>query len=283
MNHQYFDLFTFKSQNFDWNLGIRWAKTKSQITKVSNNVPITNAVFYLAPGGNLGDLYMQSPLRSVDQLKPDGSRYIPTANVGNYSLVNGYVVNNANYNVVLSAADDLSIVGNVNPDFTSSFINRFTIFKKLTVAVQLDWIKGVDIYNQTKQWLYRDRLSKDFDKSVNIGGQEGAFVAFYNSLYNTNTPLSHFVEDGSYVRLRDLSVSYDLTQVVKQKWARNVSITATGRNLATWTKYKGLDPEATAALTNQGGTVSGLGSFTGVDYYGASNLKSFQLSLNVGF
>lgn len=277
------DINAFKSKNLDWNLGIRWAKTKSEITKVANNVPITNGVFYLAPGGDLGDLYMQSPLKSINQLKRDGTRYIPEASAAGYSLVNGYVVNNANYNVVLTGADDLSIVGNVNPDFTSSFINRFTIFKKLTVAFQLDWIKGVDVYNQTKQWLYRDRLSKDFDQPVNIAGQEGAFVAFYNSLYNTNTPLSHFVEDGGYVRLRDLSVSYDLTQVIKQKWARNVSITATGRNLATWTKYKGLDPEATAALTNQGGTISGLGSFTGVDYYGASNLKSFQFSLNIGF
>lgn len=278
------DMNTFKSTNFDWNLGVRWAKAKNEITKVSNNVPLTNGVFYLAPGGDLGDLYMQRPLTSINQLRPDGTRYIPEASAAGYTVAsNGYVVNNANYNVVLTGADDLAVVGNVNPDFTASFINRFTIFKKLTISAQLDWTKGVSIYNQTKQWLYRDRLSIDFDKSINIGGQEGSFVAFYNSLYNTNTPLSHFVEDGSYVRLRDLSISYDLTNVIKQKWARNVSITATGRNLATWTKYKGMDPEATAALTNQGGTISGLGSFTGVDYYGAANLKSFQFSLNIGF
>lgn len=277
------DLNTYKSQNFDWNFGLRWAKAKSEITEVANNVPITNGVFNLAPGGDLGNLYMQRPLSSIDQLKPDGTRYIPAANAANYTVVNGYVVNLANYNVVVTGADDLAVVGNVNPDFTASFINRFTLFKKLTVGVQFDWVKGVNIYNQTRQWLYRDRLHADFDESVNIAGQEGAFVAYYNSLYNTNTPLSHFVEDGSYVRLRDLSISYDLTNVLKQSWLRTISVTATGRNLATWTKYKGLDPEATQALTNQGTTISGLGSFTGVDYYGAPNLKSFQFSINVGF
>jgi TonB-linked SusC/RagA family outer membrane protein len=277
------DLTAYKSQNFDWNFGFRWAKTRTEITKVANNVPITNGVFNIAPGGDIGNLFMQRPLTRIDQLKRDGTRYIPVANEANYTIVNGYVVNLANYNVVLSAADDLAVVGNVNPDFTSSFINRFNIYKKLSVSVQLDWIKGVDVYNQTRQWLYRDRLHTDFDNSVNIAGQEGAFVAFYNSLYNTNTPLSHFVEDGSYLRLRDLSITYDLTSTLKQKFAKSISVTATGRNLATWTKYKGLDPEATSALTNQGGTISGLGSFTGVDYYGAPNLKSFQFSINVGF
>lgn len=277
------DINTHKSRNFEWNTGIRWAKSKSLITKVSNNVPITNGVFNIAPGGDLGNLYMQSPLTSIDQLKPDGTRYIPAANAANYTIVNGYVVNLANYNVVLTSADDLSVVGNVNPDFTASFINQFKIYRKLTVGVQFDWIKGVDIYNQTKQWLYRDRLSKDFDQVVDINGQQGAFVAYYNSLYNTNTPLSHFIENGSYIRLRDLSISYDLTDLIKQKWVKNISISATGRNLVTFTKYKGLDPEATAALTNQGGTISGFGAQTGVDYYGAPNLKSFQFSLNVGF
>jgi len=278
------DANVYKSNNFDWNFGFRFGKSVTEVTQVSNNVPLTNGVFYLSPGGNLGDLYMQRPLTSIDQLRPNGTRYIPEASAAGYAVAsNGYVVNLANYNVVLTGADDLAVVGNVNPDFSSSFINHFTIFKKLSVGIQFDWVKGGEIYNQTRQWMYRDRLHKDFDEPVTIAGQEGAFVAFYNSLYNTNTPLSHYVEDGSYVRLRDLSITYDLTSVLKQNWLRSVSVTATGRNLATWTKYKGLDPEATAALTNQGGTISGFGSFTGVDYYGAPNLKSFQFSLNIGF
>ncbi|RBQ02444.1 SusC/RagA family TonB-linked outer membrane protein [Pedobacter miscanthi] len=278
------DIKAYKSRDLDWNFGFRLGKSKTEVTKVSNNVPITNGVFYLSPGGNLGDLYMQRPLTSIDQLRPNGTRYIPEASASGYAVAsNGYVVNLANYNVVLTGADDLAVVGNVNPDFSSSFINSFTLFKKLTVGFQFDWVKGGEVYNQTRQWMYRDRLHKDFDEPITIAGQQGSFVAFYNSLYNTNTPLSHFVEDGSYVRLRDLSVTYDLTNVLKQKWLRTISVTATGRNLATWTKYKGLDPEATSALTNQGGTINGIGSFTGVDYYGAPNLKSFQFSVNIGF
>jgi TonB-linked SusC/RagA family outer membrane protein len=277
------DVNTYKSTNLNWFVGLRWAKSKTSITEISNNLPITNGAFNLAPGGNLGDMYMQSPLHSVNQLKPDGTRYIALADVSKYTMVDGHVVLISNYNVVLTAANDLSVVGNANPDFTASLINRFTIYKNLNVGFQLDWIKGNSIYNQTRQWLYRDRLHADFDKPVTIDGQTGAFVAYYNSFYNTNTPVSTFIEDGSYVRLRDVSLSYDLTGMVKQKWLRSLVITLTGRNLATWTKYKGLDPEATSAVTNQGGTIGRFGSFQGVDYYTAPNLKSYQLSLNIGF
>ncbi len=277
------DINAYKSTNLTWYAGLRWAKSETKLTKISNNLPITNGAFNLAPGGNLGDMYMQSPLRSLDQLKPDGSRYIPLADISKYTLVNGNVVSLANYNVVVTAANDLSVVGNANPDFTASFINRFTIYKNLNLGFQFDWIQGNSIYNQTRQWLYRDRLHADFDEPVTIDGQTGAFVAYYNSFYNVNTPLSSFIEDGSYVRLRDLSLSYDVTSLIKQKWVRNIVVTLTGRNLATWTKYKGLDPEATAAVTNQGGTIGRFGSFQGVDYYTAPNLKSYQLSLNIGF
>jgi len=277
------DVNAYKSENVNWYFGARWARSKTQLTEISNNLPITQGAFNLAPGGNLGDLYMQRPLHSIDQLKPDGTRYIPAADASKYTVVNGNVVNLANYNVVLTAANDLAVVGNTNPDFTASFINRITLFKNLNIGFQFDWIKGSSIYNQTRQWLYRDRLHADFDEPVTIDGQTGAFVAYYNSFYNVNTPLSWFVEDGSYVRLRDVSISYDVTNIVKQKWLKNLTVTLTGRNLATWTNYKGLDPEATAALTNQGGTIGRFGSFTGVDYYSAPNLKSYQLSLNVSF
>jgi hypothetical protein len=240
-------------------------------------------VFNLATGQELGALAMQTPLHSVDQLKPDGTRYIPAASVAGYTLVDGNVVNIANNNVVLTASNDVSVVGNINPDFTSSLINRFAIYKNLNVSFQFDWIKGSSIYNQTRQWLYRDRLSKDFDKEVTINGKTGAFVSYYNSYYNANSPVSWFVEDGSYVRLRDVSISYDITSLVKQRWLRSLVFTASGRNLATFTKYKGLDPEVSGNLSNQGGTLGRIGSFQGVDYYGTPNVRSFQFSLNFGF
>ena len=140
----------------------------------------------------------------------------------------------------------------------------------------------------TRQWLYRDRLSKDYDDAVTINGQTGAFVAFYNSLYNSVQPLSWFVEDGSFVRLRDASLTYNFTGLLKTSWAKNVSLTVAGRNLFTITKYKGLDPEATTTADSQGNqtTAAGqvrVGAVKGSDYFSVPNLKSFIISLNLGF
>jgi len=96
--------------------------------------------------------------------------------------------------------------------------------------------------------------------------------------------LSHFVEDGSFIRLRDISISYDLTSLVHTKWLRSLVFTASGRNLATWTKYSGLDPEVTSAVsTSTGGGLGSIGSNAGVDFYGQPNLKSYQFGFNIGF
>jgi hypothetical protein len=174
-------------------------------------------------------------------------------------------------------------MGNTNPTFTSSMFNRFTFFKKLAVSVQFDWSHGNKIYNQTRQWLYRDRLSKDFDKPVTIAGKTGSFVNYYDSYYNTLNPDSWFVEDGSFIRLRDASISYDLTGVINQKWLRTLVVTVSGRNLLTFTKYSGLDPENTGSFDSQGTALTGIGSYRGVDYYGQPNVRSYQFSLNIGF
>jgi hypothetical protein len=73
-------------------------------------------------------------------------------------------------------------------------------------------------------------------------------VLDYNTLWG-------YYEDGSFTRLRELSVTYDLPNSVARRLnARTVSITVSGRNLALWTRYTGTDPEVN---TNIGETAAG--------------------------
>ncbi|MDB4999013.1 MAG: SusC/RagA family TonB-linked outer membrane protein [Mucilaginibacter sp.] len=274
----------YKSEDFSWDIGLRFAKTKTVVTKLSNNLPVFNGAFIIKEGEQLGVLYGQTPLHSVNQLKPDGTRYIAEADAAKYTLVDGNVVNIATFSPVITGADDLSNMGNTNPKFTSSMFNRFR-YKNLSVSFQFDWSHGGKIYNQTRQWLYRDRLSKDFDTPVTIAGKTGAFVNYYAGYYNTLNPVSWFVEDASYVRLRDASIGYDLTSLInpQRTWIKTVNVTVSGHNLLTFTKYKGLDPEASASVDSQGTALGSIGNYRGIDYYGSPNLRSFQFSLNVGF
>ena len=279
------DINAYKSTNFNWFFGTRFAISKTYVASIAYNIPVTSSIFTLTPGQQLGTIMTQSPLHSIGQINPaTGAPYILPANAGNYTLVNGNVVNINTYAVQLTSASDLSNQGNVNPNFTSSFINRFTIYKKLSFSFQFDWNHGGKIYNGTRQYLARDNISSDFDKSVTINGNTGSYVAYWASYYNALNPLSSFVEDGSFIRLRDVSLSYDLTSLVHQKWMKRVVFTASGRNLLTFTKYQGLDPEVGSAVSpSTGGGLSNIGSFTGVDFYAQPNLKSYQFGFNVGF
>jgi hypothetical protein len=142
------------------------------------------------------------------------------------------------------------------------------------------------LYEQTKEWMYRDGISSDFTKPVTIGGQTGAWSAYYASAYyalgNTakgvgnNTTKDYFYQDASFVRLRNISLGIDLAKFTDIKWAKKAQLVLSGRNLLTFTKYDGLDPEISSGASNS--------SYDrGVDHSTIPNMKSLQISLNLGF
>jgi TonB-dependent starch-binding outer membrane protein SusC len=290
------DATVYNGPKITWNLSARWGYSKAVVTKIADGQPIINGGFAVIQGKQIGNFYVQTPLKSLNQLEPDGKTpYIPANQQSQYAISStGYVTNTTTNMVMYTAANDLSVDGHAYPDFTSALTNRITFFKTFTVSFQLDWVHGNSIYNITKQWLYTPVGGsggmganwKDFDRNVTIAGKTGSFVNYYQSLYNLVNPASPFVENGSFVRLRDLSLIYDLSRFVANSRAiKRLSVTATGRNLMTWTKYDGLDPENTGAYGSQGNDLSRsrTGAFSGIDYFGTPNLRSYQFSLNVGF
>jgi len=290
------DASVYNGRNITWDISARWGYSRAIVTKIANGQSIVNFCFAVTQGQPLGLFYVQTPLRSITQLGPDGKTpLIPPASQSKYSMTStGDVVLTSDNYVQFTPSTDLSIVGHAYPDFTSSLINRFTFFRRLSLSFQFDWIHGNSIYNVTKQWLYRPvggtggqgGESSDMDKQLTIAGQTGSFVNYYNSLYNVGLPVSPFVENGSYIRLKDLSIGYDLSRYVTgTKAIKRLTITASGRNLLTFTKYSGLDPENTGAYDEEGDDLSKsrTGAFSGVDYYGTPNLRSYMFALNVGF
>ena len=74
----------------------------------------------------------------------------------------------------------------------------------------LDGTRGGDIYNFTKQWMFQDRRHATLDQSARRRRTRRR-IEYYNvGFYNALEPNSYFVEDGSYVKLRELSASYAL-------------------------------------------------------------------------
>jgi hypothetical protein len=126
-----------------------------------------------------------------------------------------------------------------------------------------------EVFNQTYE----------ADQSYVINGTTYSgtnLIQRYWSNYAANS--MNFITSVNWLKLRALSLTYDFSGVLKsQKVIKGISATATGNNLATWTNYKGMDPEVSAA----GGT-GGSGS-TGIDYLGVPAVASFTFGINLTF
>ncbi|MEL6357727.1 MAG: SusC/RagA family TonB-linked outer membrane protein, partial [Bacteroidota bacterium] len=170
---------------------------------------------------------------------------------------------------------DVVVIGNGLPDFNMSFIHDFTIGQAFRFGFQLDWVQGFEIYNQTRQWGYRDNLHGDVDNPVTIGGASGAYFNYYRSIYNTNQANSAFVEDGSFLRLRNAYMAFDLADVFSLGGVNKLELEISGFNLFTITDYSGFDPEAASDLNDP--------TRIGLDQYAFPNSRVVQFGLNVGF
>src|SRR5678810_519746 len=230
-------------------------------------------------------------LHAVDEINPaTNDYYIPKADQAKFAVAsNGWVVysnpTDPNYKQPYVTPDQYSF-GDPNPKFNMSFINEVNISNWIAIGVQFDWVYKSHLYNQTKEWMYRDGIHGDYDGVVTIAGKTGAFPAYWCSpYYNLFGSLNGagnlatkdwFWEDASFVRLRNVSLSFDLAKVMKVPALRKLQVVFTGRNLMTFTKYTGLDPEISSGTVNS--------AFDrGVDHNTLPNIKSYQAGLNIGF
>jgi len=277
-----------QAKGFNWNFTTNFSNETSRIDKI-NGPPIilTSAAGstqeVLIAGQKIGQICGYKALTSLDQKNLEGVPYINTTDYGNYEIVNGRVVNKTTKGVQFT--NEVYALGDPNPKFNMSFINSFN-YKNLSFGFQFDWVQGSHLYNQTKEWMYRDGISGDYDKAVTINGVSAAYTAYYRSIYADyfgarngparNGTKDYFYENASFLRLRNIALGYDFSSLIKNKVFRRVQLTFTGRNILTFTKYTGFDPEISSGTSNS--------AFDrGVDHSSVPNTKSYQLGLNLGF
>lgn len=280
----------YSSKNFQWDLTTNFSHQSSVIDAVQGgDIPLTSSAgstgLVLSAGRKIGEIYGYHALTAIDQLRADGvTPFIPKANQSNYEIVQGRVVNKNTKAIYFS--DEAASLGDPNPTLTSSFMNSFTYKNFITFAFQFDWINGSHLYNQTKEWMYRDGINSDFSNPVTINGETKAFTAYYASAYYAlgNTPKGvgnnvtkdFFYYDASFVRLRNISLGIDLAGYAKQAWLKKCQLVFSGRNLLTFTNYQGFDPEISSGASNS--------AFDrGIDHSSIPNMKSYQVTLNLGF
>ena len=177
-------------------------------------------------------------------------------------------------------------LGHSLPDYRAGMSHTVT-WKKLSLYGLVDGAFGSRAYNQGRHWSYLEFLSHDVDqggKSLQTAKPIGYYyragpadgAAGIGGFYDILGPNSRFVESTSYLKLREVSGSYH----VGNYGPADFTVSVIGRNLKTWTRYTGFDPEVGAGATN---SQSGSGLINAVDAFTFPQLRTVSFVISAGF
>lgn len=174
---------------------------------------------------------------------------------------------------------DRTFIGDVNPDYTFGFTNNFT-YKRFDLSVFINGVQGNDVINMNTRFNANLGTNKNISQEMldgawaagkdntNATGPKVMRQFFRNQLFSRR-----FVEDGSFVRIKNVTFGYNLP--IKTKTISAMRVAVGVNNLFTFTNYSGYDPEVNSYGDNP--------ALFGVDLGGYPNSRTYNLSLRCNF
>lgn len=274
-----------QTKDFSWDITVNWSMNRSKVTSLGPGVEtlflggFTNGAINAVAGQPFGMIY------GVGYVKdPNGNTVI---NDDPSDAFYGYPMVDANSRAL----------GDPNPKWNGGINNRFT-YKNFTFSVLFDTRQKFDMWDGTRGALVNFGTAKETENR----GQDHVFEGVLGHLdVNGNLVLGSgkaditvqpnqdwyqsggsgfivnepFVEDASWVKLREAALGYnvDLSKSVVGKVIKGLDVSVVGRNLFLFTKYKGVDPETSLA----GGTA------LGIDYFNNPGTRAIGFNVKVNF
>ncbi len=260
--------------SFKWETNFNVAFNKSKVLKLDNGKDIITDNGFAPPtivsvGHDLNSFYMRK-WAGVDPANGDP--------------LWEKVTTDANGNKVITTTNILSeatsqFVGSFSPDFTGGFTNTFT-YKALSLSSFFNFVSGNEVFNSSRtsfdsdgayetvnNMLPRDDWSR-WEKTGDIATHP---KAVFGGNKNSNKISSRYLEDGSYIRLRNVTLGYELPEsLLSRLKIGSARVFVSGDNLWTATKFSGMDPEISL----------GPGGGNSADRYPIS--KKFLFGINIG-
>ena len=251
----------FKNENFSWNTNFNISFNKSKINSLAYMPNIDKAS--IEGMGNLVRFTAGQPISAFFGYKMQGVD--PQTGDIVYADLDG----NGEF-----STGDRTFIGDPNPDFTFGFTNNFTL-KNWYLDVLVTGSVGNDIYNASR---FETELMNDFKNQstevLNRWTTAGQITNVPRANSSTALVISdRFIEDGSFVKLKSVTLGYNFKNPFKGMNKLNVYVT--GQNLYTITDYKGFDPEVNAFSTTNG--------VLGIDYGTYPQVRTIIVGLKANF
>lgn len=260
-----------QTKNFMWQTNFNISFIRNELKALANGVDAMyarsgfdsnfTAYDYIAKvGESLGLIYGYE----FDGIYQSSDFYVtPT---GNYVLKEG-ITNNARYGTLepgvvkykdqdgdgVITTNDRTVIGNTLPKWYGGITNNFT-FKGVDFSFMFQFNYGNDVYNATRLYATQTRsgrrnfLAEVADRWSPTNASN--LVPKYDG-YITNDVYSRFVEDGSFLRLKNVTLGYTLpTKWTKKFYVSKLRVYASGQNLFCLDNYSGYDPEVSTAASN---------------------------------
>lgn len=219
----------------------------------------------------------------IDGVIKDDAEAAAAPKFGSYTRAGVFKFVDQNGDNVITAADK-TIIGNPHPDFTYG-INVSLGYKNWDLAIFGQGSQGNDIFNYQKFWTDFNTFqgNRSADMLYNSWKKPGddALLPRLNSQDGTSQQISsYFVEDGSYMRIKNIQLTYTFPAAWVQKIKlSSAQIYIQGQNLFTFTKYKGLDPDINLRASGN----DNQDTHMGIDEGAFPVAKSYNVGVRIGF
>ncbi|MDN5284926.1 MAG: TonB-dependent receptor [Mucilaginibacter sp.] len=271
-----------------WSTGINFSKNINKILDLGGpkSVLTGNVSSSLYPGGqNSSILQVGKPIgsfygyvfdgiwQSQQQIAASGITTPVKPGDPRYKDLNGdHLINGS----------DRTIIGNALPKFTYGFTSNLTV-GQFNLFVLIQGVYGNKIMNENKiegenGTTGDNKLAYVLTDSWSPTNPSNTLPAVNSTLRRSLGPTSDILENGSYLRFKTITLSYNLPLPKLTTVFKSATIYATAQNLFTITKYSGYDPEVNAYDTNTSGNYTSLGT----DYNPYPNIKTYTLGLRLG-
>ncbi|MBN2731261.1 MAG: SusC/RagA family TonB-linked outer membrane protein [Balneolaceae bacterium] len=287
-----------QQEDFQAGFNISFSTNEQKVTDLGGVPAFTRGLgegaaidlFRYEEGVSIGAMYGNQLISSVDQLTVNEDGFVVNAGGGTLTP-DDFSVNDLGHVIITDDAgteaerpmylvDELGDarvvqIGDTQPDFQVGFSGNIN-YKNIGLFMVWDWSQGGEVYNYSKQLLYFNFRHQDLE-TLTRDGFDPQYALASDGLYNASNGSSYFVEDASYLKLRELSLSYTLTGDKLGSignYLRDIQFSVVGRNLFTFTDYTGYDPEV--ALRSNATNFR-------IDEYAYPNFRTYSGSVRVRF